>query len=288
MNRQRLSAIWLACTLPALAACSTEDIRGHFLVPSDQGGPDKGGVVVGFSPTEDTYQAAEQELTNLAPTQYHLFIDGEVVSEPDADWLFTTVVGGNVNWVYYLGAGPHHFAIAASGQAPVFQGDGQVPGGGTVNLFLYGPLDEVKGVLAPIPRIPSAGNEHITVVNLMRNGQSIEVVTCNDATTCTPISAGLALSDVFDAEVPAAGDDCDPSSPSSIPGSWSGGCFTSLTTTGAGIGYRLVPTASLPNPPVNALTWGVSDSLSINPRPPIFVAAPVFMTDDGRSQFVFD
>lgn len=285
MNRQGLSAIWLACTLAALAACSTEDIRG-FLIPSDQAGSDKGGVIVGFSPTEQTYQAAEQPLENPAPTQYHLLVDGEVVSGPDGYGLFTTVPGGSLNWVYYLGAGPHHFAIAASGQTPVFEGDGQVPSEGTANLFLYGPLDGVKGVLAPTPRIPSAGNEHITVVNLMRSGRSIEVVTCNDATTCTPISAGLALGDLFDAEVPAAVDDCDPSS--SIPGTWSGGCFTSLTTTGAGIGYRLVPTASLPNPPVNALTWSVGDSISIDPRPLIFVAAPVFMTDEGRSQFVFD
>ena len=288
MNRQGLSAILLACPLLALAACGTEEIPGNRLVPSDQGGPDKGGVLVGFSPTEDTYEAAAKAMTTPARTQYVLWVDGKVVVEAGGDAPITMFAGGNPSWVYYLEAGAHHFEIAAPGQAPVFQGDGQVPGGGTANLFLYGPLDRVKGVLVPTPLVPSAGNEHVTVVNLMRSGQTLEVVTCNDATTCTPISPALALGDVFDTEVPAVFDDCDPASPASIAGTWSGGgCFTSRMTTGAGIGYRLVPTASLPNPPVNALTWGVSDSLLTGPRPPIFVAAPIFMTAEGQSQFVF-
>jgi hypothetical protein len=285
MKLQRLSTLSLACPLLALAACGTEDIQGHYLVPSDQAGPDKGGVLVAFSPTEDTYDAATHT-TDPSGTKYHLFVDGEIVAEPGGYQPFTTFVGGNPNWVYYLGAGAHHFAIAASGQAPVFEGDGQIPGGGTANLFLYGPLDRVRGVIAPTPLRPSAGNEHVTVVNLMRSGQTVEVVTCNDGATCTPISPALSLGDVFDAELPAVFDDCDPASPSSIPGNWSdGGCFTSRTTRGAGVGYRLVPTAALPDPPVNALTWGISD-LSSSPRPQIFVAAPVFMNEQGQSQFV--
>jgi hypothetical protein len=286
-NRQGLSAISIAWTVLALASCRTEEISGAFLIPSDQAGPDKGGLVVGFSPTEETYEAAEQDMENPSPTQYYLFVDGEAVTESGGSPPFTIAAGGNPNWAYYLTAGPHHFSIAAPGQAPVYQVDGAVPGdGGTVNLFLYGPLDAVQGVLAPTPQLPSPGNEHITVVNLMRSGQTIEVVTCNDATTCTPISAALALGELFDAEVPAVIDDCNRSSPSSVPGTWSGGgCFTSRTTSGAGIGYRLVPSVSLPNPPVSALTWGISGSQLSN-GPPIFVAAPVFMTAQGQPQFV--
>jgi hypothetical protein len=285
MNRHRISRASLACTLMALAGCGTEEIPGHRLVPSVQAGPDKGGVLVAFSPTEDTYEAAEQAMTSSTRTEYHLLVDGDVVTESGGSPLFTTLVGGNPNWVYYLPAGPHHFAIGAAGAPPIFESDGQVPAGGTANLFLYGPLDRVKAVLAPTPGTPSPGNEHITVVNLMRSGQTIEVVTCNDATSCTPISPALALGDVFDAEGPAVFDVCDRIS--SPPGSWSeGGCFTSRTSKGTGVGYRFVPSASLPNPPVTALGWGATDAADADPRPAIFVAAPVFMTAQGQPQFV--
>ena len=287
MNRRGLCPITtLACTLVALTACGTEEIRGHVLLASYQDAPDRGGVVLAIAPPEYTDQPTEGQIRNLGGTQYHLFADGNAVCGPDG--LPVTTQTGGVTWTYYLPAGPRHFAIAESGQPPILEGDGQIPGGGTANLFLYGPLDHEKAVFVPTPMIPAAGNEHITVANLLRSGQTLEVVTCTDATTCTPMSLPLAEGDVFDAEVPALFDDCDRSSFSNV-GSWSsGGCFTSRTRKGAGIGYRLVPTASLPDPPVNAVTWGMTDLKgdSSNPRAPIFVAAPAFMTEQGRSQFV--
>jgi hypothetical protein len=287
MNRHGLSATALAGTLLALAGCGTDEIRGPFLLAGGQAGPDTGGLVVAFaSTTEDTYAAVEQGTANLDQQPYDVLVDGQVLST-DGSRPFTVLLGGNPDWGYYLGAGPHHFAVTATlGQPPVFEGDGQVPGGGSAHLFLYGPLDDVKGVFAPVPGAPAAGHEHITAVNLLRSGQTIEVVACSDWATCAPLSGTLALGDVFETEVPAVIDPCDPTSSASVPGSWSGGgCFTSLTTRGAGVGYRLVPTPSLPNPPVNALTWGI-DGVTANSRPPIFVAAPVFMTDGGRSQVV--
>ena len=286
MNRRGFSpTTTLACSLLALTACGTEEFRGHVLIASDRAAPDKGGVLLAIAPAAYTDQPTDGEVRNLGRTQYYLFADGDVVCGPDGAPV-TTQAGGTT-WTYYLGAGPRHFTNAESGQPPMFEGDGEIPSGGMANLFLYGPLDHERAVFVPTPMIPAAGNEHITVANLLRNGQILEVVTCNDLTTCTPISPPLAVGDVFDAEVPAVFDDCDRSS--STVGSWSaGGCFTSRTTKGAGIGYRLVPTASLPDPPVNALTWGMTDlkgDLS-NPRAPIFVAAPAFMTEQGRSQFV--
>jgi hypothetical protein len=287
MNRRGLSPISLACTLLAATACGTEEFRGHVLIASDQPAPDKGGVLLEIAPAEYSDEHAEGEIRNLGRTPYYLLADGDVVCAPDGTAIWA-LVGGAPTWTYYLPAGPHHFTIGEVGQPPIFEGDGQIPSGGTANLFLYGPVEQAKGVFAPTPMIPSAGNEHITVANLLRSGQTLEVVTCSDATTCTPISPALALGDVFDAEVPAVFDDCDRSSFSNV-GSWStGGCFTSRTTRGAGIGYRLVPTASFRNPPVNALTWGMTDLIgdSSSPRAPIFVAAPAFMTEQGQSKFV--
>jgi hypothetical protein len=280
-DRRGTSVLALAVTALGLPACATEDIEPNLVIASDQSGPDKGGVVVAFAPLEDSYETARQE------TQYRVLLDGNAVSRSGGSDLLHTNVGGNPEGVRYLNAGPHHFTVEALGGKPVFEGDGQVPGGGTAYLFLFGPLDAVQGLFLSIPDVPSAGNEHVTVVNLMRSGQTIEVVSCVDATTCTPMSPALAIGDIFDAEVPAVLEDCDPSF--QVQGSaFDGGCFTSRPTRGAGIGYRLVPSASLPDPPVNALTAGAWDSSMNSPRPAIFVAAPIYMSDQGQSQFVFN
>lgn len=286
MNRQGFCAMAVAGTLLALAGCNTDQVPGPFLIAGGQPGPDRGGLVVAFAPPENTYGAAEQNTGNVYQTAYYVLVDGEVVSI-GGSYPLTVFAGGNPIWAYYLDAGPHHFTVTAGpDQKPVFEGDGQVPGGGTAHLFLYGPLDHVTGVFVSVPSAPASGDEHITVVNLTRGGQPLEVVTCSDRTTCTPISSPLALGDVFQTEVPAVVDDCDPSSSASVPGSWStGGCFTSITAQGAGIGYRVVATSTLPTPPVNAATWGV-DGLVADPRPPIFVAAPVFVDAAGQSQYV--
>jgi hypothetical protein len=287
--RQQLFALLFAVIVLALPACGIENIQpDHLLVASTEAGPDKGGVVVWLSPPEDTEAAWQRETPNTStPTAYQVFIDSDRVSdnpaEPD---LLSTTVGGVPGQARYIDAGPHHFTVAALGRTPVFAGDGQVPGGGTAVLLLFGPLDALRGIFLSIPDQPSAGNAHITLVNLMRGGQTIELVSCSDATTCTPVSPALALGDLFDAELPAVSDACDPSF--TAGSAFEGGCFTSRPTGGAGFGYRFFPSASLPNPPVNALTVGVWDHQLKAPETRTFVNAPVYMSDQGQSQFVFN
>jgi len=205
MSRQVFCAMAVAGTLLALVGCSTDQVQGPFLIATGQPGPDRGGLMVAFAAPEDTYGAAEQD-----QTPYYVLVDGEVLSI-DQSYPFTVFAGGNPMWAYSLDAGPHHFTVTAMhGQKPVFEGDGMVPGAGTAHLFLYGPLDHVTGVFVSVPSTPASGNEHITAVNLMRSGQAMEVVTCSDWTTCSPISGALALGDVFQTEVPVVVDDCDP------------------------------------------------------------------------------
>jgi hypothetical protein len=109
-------------------------------------------------------------------------------------------------------------------------------------------------------------------INLMRSGQTIEVVSCTDASTCAPISPALALGDVFETDVP-------------VPAG--AGTTDSRTDTGAGIGYRLPPSAALPAPPVVSLHLTGSAGAPVYPAPLNFLAAPIFMNDRGESQITF-
>ena len=148
--------------------------------------------------------------------------------------------------------------------------------GSQLRLFLFGPLDALQGRFVVVPATPSAGNEHVTVINLMRSGQPIKVVSCTDATTCTPISPALAMGDLFDAEVPAVVSDDG---------------FASLRSDGSGVNFRLVPSASLPNPPVLGLyvgLWGavvlVQRLVPVH-RPPPSSSAPRSLSQSRASSW---
>lgn len=267
-NRRLLTVLWFACMHLCLSACATKNVDpSNVVIASTSAGSNKGGLVTSLSPTDATFQAEQARVaTNPNLTQYDLWLDGDLLYDPEqAGQSLYTVTEGAENSVHYLDAGPHHFTIAAPGQAPIFDGDGQIPAGGNARLFLYGPLDALQGLFVSLPDAPTAGNEHVTVVNLMPTGQAIEVVSCTDAATCTVLSPVLALGDIFDAEVSANFPDCAPTP--SDPSPAVDGCGTSLTSDGAGIGYRLVPSASLPNPPVLALTIGAVYFYPLNPLP---------------------
>jgi len=177
----------------------------------------------------------------------------------------------------YLHSGRHHFAMLVPGSAPIFEGDGEIMAGSWLHMYVFGAAGAQQGRFVSTPDNPSSGNESITVINLIRSGQTIEVVSCTDATTCTPISPALAMGDVFQTEVPAVVSEDG---------------YGSLTATGAGVGYRLVPSASFPNPPVNELRVGVQGvmnrPLGSNDPAPIFISAPVFISDQGVSQAEFE
>ena len=104
----------------------------------------------------------------------------------------------------------------------------------------------------------------------MRTGVSIEVVSCTDASHCTAVSPPLALGETFEADFPlvAGADD-----------------VTSLSD-GVGLGYRLVPTASLPAPFINRLLRAdplLGRTPPTSPAgPPIFLAAPIYMAPEGN------
>lgn len=266
--------IALALAPLALAACGTQEIDpNNVIVASSQAGPDVGGLTVFFPPTDETYQASQARAAATAnPTVYHVVLDGKLlVFDPGDGHLtpFTPSEGGAAS-LGYLPAGPHHFAIAAPSAAPIFEADGQLTGGETTNLFLFGPLNGLQGKFLRMP-VPATGNQYVTAINLIRSGQTIEVVSCTDASTCTPISPALALGDVFQAELPA------------VTSSTSSDYSLSLTQTGAGVGYRMVPSAAVPAPPVQVMYEAFEVGAPSYPPALEYLGAPVFMTDQGQS-----
>jgi hypothetical protein len=252
-DRRRPLALPFAFTVLVAPGCGAQGGTGNQLLLATDAGPNTGGLLVAFAPTDSTFEAEQARLTtDPRPTAYDVLVDGRLAMLEDGAGhaAAVTVTEGSVTERGYLNAGPHHLTIRAPAGADIFDGDGEVPGGGTVRLFLYGPLEALQGLFVATPDAPAAGNEHVTAVNLMLSGQTIEVVTCADE-TCAPISGALASGGVFDTEVPA----------------------------GAGVGYGLVPSTSLPDPPVLAFTTG---------PPNIFVTAPVYISDQGQLQYGFN
>jgi hypothetical protein len=280
-DRRRLSALSFVFAALTLPACQTQQIEApNVLVIGGPSGPDRADVMVQIAPADATYEAEQARYQSRSEQpEYHVLIDGHYVSEPTTNglWAVTIEEGGGLD-LSYVAAGPHEFTIMDSNNEPTFNGESNVPGSGSLRFFLYGPLDALQGVFVPIPVGPPAGDDHMTVVNLLRSGQTIEVVSCTDASTCTAISPALALGDVFDADVPAV-----PSHP--CPASLGPDNCDTLTADGVGVGYRLVPSATLPNPPMNALKQSF---YSPTGSPLNYLAAPVYMSDQGQVQLALD
>jgi hypothetical protein len=266
--------------LSLTAACGTEQFGpDDVIIGTAEPAPGQGSFMIAYAPTVATYQE-EQALEAMTwdPPLYNVTMDGKVLAQGEPTegstvlkLLPISVEEHGIAEIGYLDAGSHHFAVLAPGRPPIYQGDGEIMPGGELRLFLFGAAGAEQGRFVFIPDPPSPGNESITVINLMGSGQPIEVVTCTEATACTPISPALAMGDVFQTEVPAL---------------VSADGFGSLTADGAGIGYRVIPSASSPNPTVMALyvgSLGAGARLpgDTSPPTPIFIAAPFFMTDQG-------
>ncbi|HLK91424.1 MAG TPA: hypothetical protein VKZ18_16115 [Polyangia bacterium] len=282
--RRPLSVLPLAALLAA-AGCDTEIVNtSHVIYAHAQGGPDESALFVAFSSTASSYDAAEELLsTDANPTQYHILLDGNRVSVGVDDGSGLWVTEGSQVGTSYLPAGPYHVTLVAPGAAPIFEGDAQLPGGGAMVLLLYGPLDALAGRFLSLPGAAASGNEHVTVVNLMRDGRAIQVVSCTSVPPCTPLSSALALGDVYDAELPSGiSDDCAAPRAAEVP------CPSTLSRGGVGVGYGLVPSASLPAPPVLGLAPAAWPGAPDTGTSTVFLAAPVFMTDQGQPETVIN
>jgi hypothetical protein len=257
-----------ALTLPA---CGTEELRADHVVvtymPTD---PTAGGLLVALAPSAATYdQLQADSRANKTDAWYHLLIDGkELVFDEAGSFRAVVVARGGTFGGGFHAAGAHHFAFVAPGGSTAVETDGVIATGAVNRLYLFGRADELQTRFISYPIAPPPGDQHIHAINLVREGGTrIEIVDCVDATTCTPVSPPLALGDTFDADLPIR--------------ATSDGGSSSLSAGGAGYGYRQVPTAALPTPPVLSL-WGAESPVTTEPGvPAVWLAAPIYMASDG-------
>jgi hypothetical protein len=274
--------------LPSFAGCGTKDVGPDQMVADgQQTGADQGALLLAFASTDATYDAEQARLrANPSTIPYHVYMDGKRLVIDDAGQPNPVDIGeGGQATGGFVAAGPHHFAVAADGRPAIFAGDTEVAAGTVTRIYLFGtPLgtsNAVQGRFVTDPLAPATGIEHVSAINLVREGLNIEVVSCSDAANCTAVSPPLALGDVYQADFPAPTD----------PNAFSDSGAHSLSDAGAGIGYRGLGMAAPPGPPVLPLLratffWAPTGA---PPGPPAnFVASPIFMSFDGTLLASFD
>jgi hypothetical protein len=253
-----LSVVWLG-----LSACATEEIGPHTLADF-KADPTRGELQVLLAPTADSY---DEQQARFANPDYELFLDGKLAFAPLTFWEGSQASFG------LIPAGPHQFTVAAAGGGPiVFEGSAQVASLSVTKLYLFGPIDALQGRFVSYSALPATGTLHLSGINLVRGGPSMEWVSCADGRPCDPLSPPIGYGVTFAADFPAGA---------------TNGFWTSLAT-GGSIGYRPVPTPELPTPPVQPPIPGVwSEQI---PRasilPPLnLVAAPIYLSAQGEVLF---
>lgn len=261
------SALSAAIVLPG---CGTQEVRPDQAVlrpmPAD---PSQGGLLISVAPSAATSDEAQADGRANREPVYHVLVDGKELAYDDTFSVQPIAVGGGGQYSGgFHDAGMHHFTFVAQGRPEIFAADGAIASGALTRLYLFGPSEARVIRIVSYPFVGPVGAQHVSAINMVRSGGvEIEIVSCTDAKVCTPVSPPIGYGETFEADL--AG------------GATSGDGAFSLTTAGAGYGYRQTAPA-LPAPPVLSLLPGIA---LISPDPGVpaaaFVAAPIYMAPDG-------
>jgi hypothetical protein len=257
--------------LLACGACSTEEIGpGRRMIVQGVPGPEQGAMLIALAPTSETRDEQISRQAAISYAEYHIFVDGIQVAEES---LYpVTLFEGSTAGLGYLPAGPHHFEIRpADSGTPAFAADTEIAPDSMTRLYLFGPQDDLQGRFLSSPSLPPPGMVHVSLINLIRGGARIEVVSCPDPSACVAVSPPLALGESFDGDFPE-GDSQNPDR----------GWY--VDSTSAGIGCRLIPTTALPAPPVQPMLRSFSyvyNGYGAPLNPASFERAPAYVSAAG-------
>jgi hypothetical protein len=269
---RRFAVLGGGAVVLSLAACGTQEIAPPAeAFVGTTAGPDSAALIITFAPTAATFADEQTWAKKGNPVSYRVIVDGAQLVRDDGGAPQPIVLGeGSESGIGYLPAGQHHFVIAApDGGGPVFEGDAELLAGAQNQLYLYGPRGGGQSRFVSYPTQPVSGTLHVSAVSLVQGGATVEVVSCQDATTCTSLSPPLALGDAFETDLTATALDTWP--------------YYTLAR-GATLAMRQLPTADLPAPPVSQLSAGYT--LTDPPDPPLvppanMVMAPIYLSADG-------
>lgn len=266
-NSMRRAAVSLlvSAALSALPACATEEVGPPDRVLSswNQTDPDQGWLTIVSAYTPENIVIRKEHSLAYDAVNYEVFIDGKPLVIDTGFELRTKIQEGNAsNVVGFLDSGPHQFRIAvAQGGPVVFAGDVTIPVAAATRLCLFGPRAALRSMVVSYPFALRPDSRRVVVINMLIEGNTLEVVSCDDATHCVPVAPPLAPGTHFDGIVALTG---------SERSNWS------LSGTGAGIAFRQQATDALREPPPVPIVldvWDPSRSL---------VAAPAYMNPDGN------
>jgi hypothetical protein len=276
------SIFHLSAALLALSACGTQEVAPPGVIVGDTSDLKQGALSIFFAPTARTYEELQAATPNR--TEYRVFVDeAMLVLEVDgAGQPYLTVAvleGGYSGLLAGVPAGKHHFELAAEVGGPTIAAvDAEIQPGSFNRMYVYGDLDALQAQMISSPRVLEPGMLHVGLINLVRSGTKIEAVRCTDATHCERVSSPLSLGESFDRDFQAGGIEGQFDRRGQLPG-------------GAWIGYRQLPTAALPAPPVQPITlsgdWVVPGPDPGSPPPPNFSASPVYFSAQGAPLLAF-
>jgi len=272
-------AVLSACAaLLSTAGCGTKEVAPPAQVyVGDTAGPDLGAFIITFAPGAATYEEEQAWAQQGASNQYAVVVDGAELVLPNLGMPEPVVLGeGSEAGIGYLPAGPHHLAIAApNGSAPIFAADLEIVAGAQNQLYLYGPHGAIQGRFLTYPSQPAAGTLHVSTINLVQGGATVEVVSCTRDSGCTSLSPPLGLGETFQADYPTTALDTWP-------------YYTMID--GSVLGVRPVPTAAIPAPQVDQLSAGYTlVNPPSQPDPPAnMVFAPLYISAEGSFLAVFE
>lgn len=256
----KIPALLVAAAGLTLVACSTQEIGAQTAFVIDGSDPRRGAMLIWLAPSADTI---EQQRARDAAI-YDLFIDGNHVYTADNPPEPVALADGGFVNIGFI-EGEHDLKlVGVLGGPTLFEGHYEIAAGSLTYLYLFGPSDAIEDRLIATPINLPVGTGHASAINLIRAGMPIEVVKCDDADHCAAVSPPLGLGESYGGDFPLLEEQANPQA--------------SLTAAGAGVGYRLVPNAAVPTPPILSLA-----RTYLAARPVHFAVGPVYMTADGRT-----